>query len=195
MPEGSAGVAGVDLQVLRAGIRLMALHALGDADAADEVAQESLARAVDALNNATLVSSVGAYVAGIARHVIADHFRARSRTVPLDTIAPEQLADDSADALSALCTEGEHARVRVALLELSDNDRDLMRLCYFDGLTPTEVATKLGMPPERIRQRKVRALDRLRAAFDKTVAVRHDPATAPTVQTGLMQAGTLGGVK
>src|ERR1700674_4454018 len=95
--------ASVDLELLRSGIRLMALRALGDADAADDVAQESLARAVDVLRCPP--ANLGAYVAGIARHVIADHFRMRQRVVPLDQLSADALPAAGADALTVLCSE------------------------------------------------------------------------------------------
>ena len=188
MTEGPAAPAGVDLEVLRAGIRLMALHALGDSDAADEVAQESLARAVDALRCPGRASNLGAYVAGIARHVIADHFRANARLVSIDSVEPDSLHDAAPDALGALCSAGEIERVRAAVGRLSGGDRDLVRLCYYDGLSPAEVASRLGVPPETIRQRKVRALQRLRAAFEKVLPMRHDSPAAPSIGTGVLQA-------
>ena len=44
-------------------------------------------------------------------------------------------------------------------------DRDLLGLCYFEGLTAVEIADRLGEPPERIRKRKSRAVERLRQAL------------------------------
>lgn len=184
MEEGPAKAPQIDLELLRSGIRLMALRALGDPDAADEVAQESLARAVDVLRCPERTANLGAYVAGIARHVIADHFRANERIGSIDRVDSDTLRDDSTDPLTALCSEGELARVRCALGELPDGDRELLRLCFFEGLTPTDVAGRMGVPPERIRQRKLRALQRLRIAFDGPAEVGHAGGPAPTVNVG-----------
>jgi RNA polymerase sigma-70 factor (ECF subfamily) len=184
MQEGSAATSDSDLELLRSGIRLMALRALGDPDAADEVAQESLARALEVLRCPEKTANLGAYIAGIARHVIADRFRATARIVSIDLVDSDVLRDKATDALTALCSDGELAAVRLALEELSDDDRDLLRLCYFEGLTPTEVAGRMGMPPERIRQRKLRALQRLRTAFDVGAQMRHAGVSAPRVSVG-----------
>jgi RNA polymerase sigma-70 factor (ECF subfamily) len=184
MEEGPAAASDIDLELLRSGIRLMALRALGDPDAADEIAQETLARAVEVLRCPNKTTNLGAYVAGIARHVIADHFRAKERLVSIDRVDSETLRADGTDPLTALCYEGELARVRHALGELPDDDRELLRLCYFEGLTPTEVAGRMGVPPERIRQRKLRALQRLRIAFDGPARPRHAGGSAPTVNAG-----------
>jgi RNA polymerase sigma-70 factor (ECF subfamily) len=185
MPEGSTSAAGIDLDLIRSGIRLMALRALGDADLADEVAQESLVRAIDVLRLPDGALNVGAYVAGIARHVIADHFRARQRVVSLDQAIVEEIPDGRADALTLLCSAGERLRVRDALAQLSADDRELMRLSYFEGLTPTEIAQQLGVPADRVRQRKLRALLRLRAAFDGAIPSRHAGRPEPTITAGI----------
>src|SRR2546425_1024452 len=91
--------------------------------------------------------------------------RPRHRLVPLDSLGGSESPAVEADALNALVSAAERARVRAALSELRPDDRELLRLCYFEGLTPTELAARLGEPAERIRKRKSRALERLRAAF------------------------------
>jgi RNA polymerase sigma-70 factor (ECF subfamily) len=165
--ESPAEVEGAELEVLRAGIRLMALRAFGDPDLADEVAQESIVRAFHSLRSSR-PERLGSFVAGIARHVIADIIRARPREVPLDNIAPDSVPRTQRDALTILCDASEQAQVRQALALLAREDRDLLRLVFFDGLSPSEIAERLGAPAERIRQRKLRALARLRLAFDET---------------------------
>ena len=182
MAENASGVDGAELEVMRAGIRLMALRALGNPELADEVAQECIVRAFHALRSSR-PDRLGPFVAGIARHVILDMIRARPREVPLDALAPAAEPQAVADPLVLLCDASERARVHAALDRLAPEDRDLLRLVYFEELTPTEIAKRLGVPAERIRQRKRRALGRLRTAFAETpesTAPRHARVTAPT---------------
>src|SRR5205823_14121599 len=94
-----------------------------------------------------------------------DILRARGRLLPSEAVAEQQHAQAPPDALDQLVTAEERVRVRAALNGLASADRELLRLCYFEGLTPTEVAGRLGEPAERVRKRKSRALERLRAAF------------------------------
>jgi len=192
MPESPSNAADVDLGLLRSGILLMALRALGDPEAAEEVAQESMSRAVDVIRSPGTTANLGAYVAGIARHVIADHFRARERVGSMSRAAFEAVRDETIDPLTVICSEEELAGVRGALAGLAPGDRELVTLCYFDDLSPTEIAKRLGMPPERIRQRKLRALQRLRAAFDAATSARHAGPSAPTDRTGIAGAGANG---
>jgi RNA polymerase sigma-70 factor (ECF subfamily) len=192
MPESPSNAADVDLELLRSGILLMALRALGDPEAAEEVAQESMSRAVDVIRSPGMTANLGAYVAGIARHVIADHFRARERVGIISRAAFEAVSDDRIDPLTIICSEEELAGVRGALAGLAAADRELVTLCYFDDLSPTEIAKRLGVPPERIRQRKLRALQRLRAVFDGATSARHADRSAPTDRTGIAGAGASG---
>lgn len=168
-PRSAAGTGPFDkarLESLRPGLELLALRALGDRQVSEEVAQETLARAVIAAERGTLVQDgkVAAFVAGIARHVIADRQREMARLVPLS--AADAVPSPSEDPLDRLLSADERLAVHAALATLSAGDRELLRRCYFDGESPTEIAMQLGEPPERIRKRKSRALDRLRESLE-----------------------------
>jgi RNA polymerase sigma-70 factor (ECF subfamily) len=166
MTEPIEGIPPELLLRLQAGLRLLALYRLSDSEAAQEVVQEALARLLDAARTGRLPepNRIGAYARGIAAHIITDHLRAQLRHLPIDT-APERLMETGADPLAQLVSQEEVARVRVALGALSASDRELLRLSYFEGLTPAELAIRLQVPGDRLRKRKQRALDRLRKAF------------------------------
>jgi len=163
---------------LRDGVRIMALRALGSPDAAEEVAQETLARALSALESGRAnPQNLPAYVHGIARHVIADIHRSRKRTLPSgidDGAAP---ALDGPDALDGLIISEQMDRVRAALEELSPEDRQVLRLSFFEGLTPSQIAESQRVPPPTVRKRKSRALERLRQVFLLDSHAREDPTT------------------
>lgn len=152
------------IERLRHGLQIMALHALGDREAAEEVAQESLVRALEALRDDRVrkPENLGAFVRGVARHVIADTCRGYRRSVPLDVVGSQPGTSADQDPLSVLVTKEELRRVHGALGQLSAPDRTLLRLCFFEGLAPTEIAERSGEPAPRIRKRKSRALKRLR---------------------------------
>ena len=183
--DSPAEIEGAELEVLRAGVRLMALRALGNADIAEEVAQESLVRAFHSLRTSR-PEKLGPFVAGIARHVIADIIRVRPREVPLDDLAPGFEPQTVRDPLAILCDASEQARVHHALGLLGTEDRELLRLVFFEGLSPTEIAARFGAPPERIRQRKLRALARLRTAFGESpdsATPRHAGPSGATIKS------------
>lgn len=165
------------LEQLRAGLKAMALRALGDPEAADEVAQETLARAVEALRQQRVRAgaSLGAFVRGIARHVIADVFRTRDRTSGPEAL-PETADPLSHDALATLISAQEREQLRGALEQLSAGDLEILHLAYVEGLTPAQIAARLDQPSDRIRKRKSRALNRLREAFLGETPTGHEPA-------------------
>lgn len=169
-----------DVALLANGVRIIALRSLGDADAAGEVAQETVTRALRAISEGRLRDprAIGGFVRGIARHVIADELRLRNRTVPLE---PE-LTDPSGDSdpLEALVRAEQVAAVRRAMQQLSAADRRIIHLSFMDGLTPAAVAERLHEPAVRVRKRKSRALERLRAAL-LTAGPRHEEPASPTL--------------
>jgi len=151
---------------------MVALRALGDADLAEDVAQEALSRGIAAAEAGRLTAddNVGAYLHGIARHVIADTRRAQGRELPVpSSLEPPPVP---AVALGKLVTEDERARVRRALARLSERDREILRLAFYDDLNSAEIAARLDEPAARIRKRKSRAVERLREAF---MASGHTP--------------------
>lgn len=155
------------LECLRTGLRLIALRSLSDAEAAEEVVQETLARGLEALENGRLNDSdnLGAYFRGICHHVIVDTIRARQRITSLDALPERAYGNPSSDALHTLISEEQKARVVRALKELSPRSRECLRLSFYEGLKPAEVAARLGEPGPRIRKRRSRALQRLREVF------------------------------
>jgi RNA polymerase sigma factor (sigma-70 family) len=193
-PEPTTLPVTADLERLRGGLRIIALRALGDADAAEEAVQETFARAVVALADSRLddPAKLAAYVAGIARHVCSHVLRDRKQTVSLDgadvagapSIHP-QLAIWF-DPLEALISAAETERLRVAFSTLSPADQRLLRLCYHEDRTPSEVAAALAEPADRVRKRKSRALERLRRAFLGHAEGHDEPSSGTAKKAPLM---------
>lgn len=162
-----------DLERLRRGLRIITLRALGDPDTADEAVQETLARAVVAIDTGRFndPAKLGAYVAGIARHVCSHIVRDRKATVSIEgddaggALATEPLLRVWPDPLEALISSAEMERLRVAFRALSPTDQDLLRRSFDGEQSPGELAHQMAEPAERVRKRKSRALERLRRAF------------------------------
>lgn len=77
--------------------------------------------------------------------------RCRSRHVPLDR--PPTWRPDDTDLL-------EHVRERMR--HLSPEDRDVLSLRFFDGLSTREMARRMNLAPSSVRRRQADALSRLR---------------------------------
>jgi len=70
-------------------------------------------------------------------------------------------SDDEDDPLVALVDEVRRQEVRRALESMGQEDRDLLRMLYVDGLKSSEIARRLGVDAGTLRVRKHRALKRL----------------------------------
>ncbi len=76
------------------------------------------------------------------------------------------LVPDPADVVAeAVDLQGERASVRAALAELSPEQRQVVTLMYYDGLTQTQVSERLSMPLGTVKSRCLLAMRRLRAAL------------------------------
>ena len=66
---------------------------------------------------------------------------------------------DDGDHASSL---GDHARVRAALVELGPDQRRVLELAYFEGLSCSEIAERVAIPVGTVKSRIAAGLDRLR---------------------------------
>jgi RNA polymerase sigma-70 factor, ECF subfamily len=147
---------------LLTGLRVQAISALGDEHDAEDVVQETLVRAVEAIRGCRIPSTVplAAFVCGIERHVIVDMRRARARERQLPNA--DQVPDLPRCPLETLIRAEERDCVHRAIRHLPDTDRELLRRCYVNAERIVDIARGCGEPPTRLRQRKSRALTRLR---------------------------------
>jgi RNA polymerase sigma-70 factor (ECF subfamily) len=101
---------------------------------------------------------------GVARRVCANHTRSvvrrhrladRLRDELLTAIKPDRWAADDAVVL-----------VREAMQVLDDTDRELLKLNYWEGLSPMELAEVLAIPAGTVRSRLYRARQRMRIELE-----------------------------
>lgn len=99
---------------------------------------------------------------GISAHVVRAHLRRSRPVVALHDrdVVDWEAVDARVDA-GALRTE-----LRAALRSLTPAERELLLLVAWEGLTPAEAATALGLTPVAARSRLHRARTRAQAALD-----------------------------
>ena len=147
-------------------LRIFAARRIGDASAAEDIAQESLTRVVDALRNDQIenIDALPGFVFSTARNICLHWVRSVSREQgALQRLhqEPATTRPISGDPLSALIREERRSQVRAALATLGDDDRALLAMLYYEGLDSDEAAERLGASQPTVRVRKHRALRRL----------------------------------
>jgi RNA polymerase sigma-70 factor (ECF subfamily) len=76
--------------------------------------------------------------------------------------------DELADAEAEPSLAPDRARVREVLLALPAEQRAVLLLGYFEGLSSSEMAERLGIPIGTVKSRAAAALSALRASLTKT---------------------------
>jgi RNA polymerase sigma-70 factor (ECF subfamily) len=147
-------------------LRLFALRRLRDSAAAEDVAQETLRRVVEACRAGRIEnpSALPAFVFQTANHICLQHFRSSSREGrALLRLSGEDPQNLDSHPLATLIGDERRAAVREALGRLSVEDRDLLRMMYYEDVDTAALAQRLGVTAGALRVRKHRVLARLAA--------------------------------
>jgi RNA polymerase sigma-70 factor (ECF subfamily) len=144
----------------------LALKMLGHEAEAQDILQEvflSVWKKADTFN-ATRGSAFSWVVTQLRNRAI-DRIRSRRRRGELMETFGLDLEPSGSVVRSASddCEAGERSRqVRAAMSKLSDEQRHVLRLAFFEGMTQAEIAEKLDEPLGTVKARAHRALARLR---------------------------------
>jgi RNA polymerase sigma-70 factor (ECF subfamily) len=142
----------------------LALRIVRDTGIAEDVVQETFLRA---WNRAEAFDSergaAGPWLLAIARNRALDYLRAQSRrganTLELNEAEhPARFVDFPAEALNFDLAR----QVKRALEHLSDSQRQAIELAYFEGMSQTEIAERMGQPLGTVKTWMRRAMLRLR---------------------------------
>ena len=156
--RAAAGDAGAFEELYRTHVGGVARHVrfrLGRAD--EDVVAEVFVRAWAGIGTyRELGRPFGAWLFGIARHVIADRFRAEARTIPVAEITDLGVEPMTAELLA----------LREAIDQLPDDQRQAIELRYLAGLTNDEVACAMGTTAAAVNTKRWRALGALRALLE-----------------------------
>lgn len=127
----------------------------------EEATQQTFLKAWRAARKLDPGRELGPWLATIARRVSIDIYRREAHRAvrPLESVP----ADDPALVSAPLSVEGAYEvwEVRRAVSVLPEDERDVVRLQHFDGLTHEQIATRLGIPVGTVKSRSFRAHKRL----------------------------------
>jgi RNA polymerase sigma-70 factor (ECF subfamily) len=134
----------------------------GSAAVAEDLTQETFLAAVVELSKARRVEEPLAWILGIARHKLLDHYRRQERRRARETIRP--------DEPMATPHEDQGGRATTALAAVPHEQRIALVLRHVDGLSVPEVAVVLGRSVEAVESLLARGRTGFRRAYSEAAA-------------------------
>jgi len=151
--------------------KALALRVVKQPNLAEEIVQEAflaLWRTPETYDPGR--GSVRSWLMGMVHHRAVDavrreeaHRRRAEASIP--TAVSEEV-DPAEEVVEALGIPQERRLVRAALQELPDEQRSVIEMMYFDGLSQSQVADKTGTPLGTVKSRTLLGMRRLRAALE-----------------------------
>jgi len=159
--EGDASAEEEFVRRFRPGLLAILRVRTRDAELAHDLSQDVLLSALESLRQGRLREGerLPGYVHAIARNHLANHGRRRARRpreVPLEEGHTVAAPDDTRRR------ETRQILAR-ALGELDPLDRTVLKLTLLEQLKPAEISARLGLSPEAVGMRKLRATRRVAA--------------------------------
>jgi RNA polymerase sigma-70 factor, ECF subfamily len=138
-----------------------AFRLLGDVDLAEECVAETFSRFLRVLKSGGGPrENVQAYLYRMAHNWITDFYRNR---IPEETLESGLLAGAAASAGALVTKNMELERVRKALLQLTQEQRQVIMLRFFEEWPHEQIASLIGKTTEATRALQHRALISLRS--------------------------------
>jgi RNA polymerase sigma-70 factor, ECF subfamily len=109
--------------------------------------------------------AVATWVLTVARSRALDALRSRARRPTGEEPAAERIAPDTERPDRQAARRAEAIAVGTAMAGLGAEQRQVLELAYFDGLSQSEIAASLGIPLGTVKSRTIAAMRTLRAAL------------------------------
>jgi RNA polymerase sigma-70 factor (ECF subfamily) len=139
---------------------------IGNRSEAEDIAGEVFLKALDSLGSYTERGiPMKAWLYRIAHNLVVDYLRkgAKRKTVPIDGVQIEADTDPVATAERNI----ELGRVEEAMKHITKEQREVLRLRFFGGLTSKEVGSLVNKSDGAVREMQRAALESLRKLLVK----------------------------
>jgi RNA polymerase sigma-70 factor (ECF subfamily) len=135
-------------------VHALALSILGDHGLAADATQQTFIKAWRAATTYDPDRELAPWIFTIARRTAIDIYRKQSKTKVSDQI-------DLVEMPPAIDRMWEIFEVRSAVDRLPEDERQVIRLSHFEGLSHSEIAERIGIPLGTVKSRSFRAHQRL----------------------------------
>jgi RNA polymerase sigma-70 factor (ECF subfamily) len=134
---------------------------IGDKSEAEDIASEVFLKALKSIKTYRNTGPpMQAWLFKIAHNLVVDHLRkvSRIKTVPIDTVE----IIDNQDILAVVNRNLEMEKVGAAMIQLTEEQQEVLRLRFFGGLTSKEAGDILNKSGGAVREMQRAALEKLR---------------------------------
>jgi RNA polymerase sigma-70 factor (ECF subfamily) len=134
---------------------------IGDKSESEDLASEVFLKALKSIKSYRDTGlPMQAWLFKIAHNLVVDHLRkvSKIKTVPIDTV---EIVDEN-DPVDMAEKNIEIEKVDVAMKQLTEEQREVIRLRFFGGLTSREAAAVLNKNDGAVREMQRAALEKLR---------------------------------
>jgi len=137
-------------------------------DAVEDVVQDVLRAVLQAVreNRVHDADRLPGFVHGVTRNVVSNWARRRAQRDRIPQVE-EKNEVETIDALGLLLEKEQQSAVTQCLHALAEDDRELLYLSFYRGMTPAEVAEEKGIAPNVARQRLWRARERFKVEWEQ----------------------------
>ena len=123
----------------------------------EDLIQRTWLAALQSVDRFRAEGTFRAFVFGVARHQILDHFRRSRRDRERFDPSVSSVEDLSPSPSQLAAARREHQLLLQGLRQLPLDDQIIIELTYWEGLTSAELSVALDIPANTVRSRLVRA--------------------------------------
>ncbi|MCC6621856.1 MAG: RNA polymerase sigma factor [Deltaproteobacteria bacterium] len=157
-------------------------HKVGDR--ADDLVQRTFLVCAESAAGARGVGTFRGFLFGIARNVLCDHLRKKTRDGKSNPDFSESAIIDLVPGAATLVSAAADRRqLALALQRIPLDLQVLLELFYWEELSIDELAQTMGVPPGTIKSRLHRARGLLREAMERQPAPEEEMRSARTLLT------------
>lgn len=143
--------------------RLVLRHVSGSTDLAADLTQSVFEIVLDKHDDD--VRHVGAYLRGIAKNKVLEHFRRRGNQEMDPSVS--RLLESAVGVFSVLARQDDAKLLTRALRTLPIEDQQYLLWAHVDGLSQLEIAERMGLTRAQVNGRIDRARGKLRRALEE----------------------------
>jgi RNA polymerase sigma-70 factor, ECF subfamily len=149
----------------------VAIHVVGDSETAEEITQDVFVRVWEgARTYRSDLAKVSSWLISIARHRAIDELRRRGIRPEKDSSGwPEDVGLDHLDGLplwdgpeETVESHLQHQNIRKVIATLPTDQREVLGLAYFKGLSHSQIAEQLDEPLGTVKSRIRQAMQKIR---------------------------------